>query len=77
MRKPKTDLLPQESIESKIFFIKGKRVMFDMFQLTTEEFKNLIFHFGTSRWGGTCKMPRAFTEHGILMPSSVHRIRTK
>jgi len=29
MRKPKTDLLPQESIESKIFSIRGKRVMFD------------------------------------------------
>ena len=24
-----------------------------MFQLTKEEFKNLIFHFGTSSWGGT------------------------
>ncbi|MBI4221259.1 MAG: ORF6N domain-containing protein, partial [Planctomycetes bacterium] len=29
MRKPKTSLLPQESIESKIFSIRGKRVMFD------------------------------------------------
>ena len=42
-----------------------------MFQLTKEEFKNLIFHFGISSWGGTRKMPRAFTEHGILMLSSV------
>ncbi len=42
-----------------------------MFQLTQSEFKNLIFHFGTSNWGGTRKMPRAFTEHGILMLSSV------
>ncbi|MFH1779459.1 MAG: ORF6N domain-containing protein, partial [Candidatus Omnitrophota bacterium] len=44
-----------------------------MFQLTEEEFKNLMFHFGTSSWGGTRKMPRAFTEHGILMLSSVLR----
>ena len=26
-----------------------------MFQLTQEEVKNLIFHFGTSSWGGTIK----------------------
>ena len=42
-----------------------------MFQLNKEEFKNLIFHFGTSSWGGTRKTPRVFTEHGILMLSSV------
>ena len=42
-----------------------------MFQLTKDEFKNLKFHFGTSSWGGTRKMPRVFTEHGILMLSSV------
>ena len=42
-----------------------------MFQLTPKEFKNLIFQFGTSRWGGTRKLPRAFTEHGILSLSSV------
>ena len=100
MRKPKTDLLPQESIEGKIFTIRGKRVMLDrdlaglygvatgnlnkavsrnierfpedfMFQLTKEEFKNLIFHFGTSSWGGTRKLPRAFTEQGVAMLSSV------
>lgn len=28
-----------------------------MFQLTDEEFKNLIFQSGTSRWGGTRKPP--------------------
>ncbi|NQV04591.1 MAG: ORF6N domain-containing protein [Candidatus Omnitrophica bacterium] len=44
-----------------------------MFQLTKKEFKNLKFHFGTSSWGGTRKMPRVFTEHGILMLSSVIR----
>lgn len=42
-----------------------------MFLLTKEEFNNLIFHFGTSSWGGTRKPPRVFTEHGILMLSSV------
>jgi hypothetical protein len=44
-----------------------------MFYLTGEEFDNLKFHFGTSSWGGTRKTPAAFTEHGILMLSSVLR----
>ena len=42
-----------------------------MFQLTSEEFKNLIFHFGISSWGGTRKCPYAFTENGVAMLSSV------
>lgn len=42
-----------------------------MFRLNKEEYRNLIFQFGTSRWGGTRKSPRVFTEHGILMLSSV------
>lgn len=33
--------------------------------------QNLIHHFGGSSWGGTRKLPFAFTEHGILMLSSV------
>jgi hypothetical protein len=31
----------------------------------------LKFHFGTSSWGGTRKLPRAFTEQGVAMLSSV------
>ena len=42
-----------------------------MFQLTGEEFKNLIFHFGISSWGGTRKLPYVFTENGVAMLSSV------
>jgi hypothetical protein len=44
-----------------------------MFELTKEEFTNLIFHFGRSSWGGTRKRPRAFTEQGVAMLSSVLR----
>ena len=44
-----------------------------MFQLNTEEFKNLIFQSGISSWGGTRKLPRAFTEQGVAMLSSVLR----
>jgi len=42
-----------------------------MFQLTKEEFENLMFHFGTSSWGGTRKLPYVFTEQGVAMLSSV------
>ena len=44
-----------------------------MFQLTKEEFDNLIFQFGISSWGGTRKLPYAFTEQGVAMLSSVLR----
>jgi len=42
-----------------------------MFQLTDEEFKNLIFQNGTSSWGGTRKAPHAFTEQGVAMLSGI------
>jgi len=41
------------------------------FTLTKEEFQNLRFQFGTSSWGGERYLPFVFTEHGILMLSSV------
>jgi hypothetical protein len=42
-----------------------------MLQMTTDEFKNLKFHFGISSWGGTRKLPYAFTENGVAMLSTV------
>ncbi|MDR2941891.1 MAG: ORF6N domain-containing protein [Treponema sp.] len=42
-----------------------------MFQLTEEELKNLKSQFVTSSWGGRRKLPSAFTEHGVVMLSSV------
>ena len=42
-----------------------------MFQITEKEFRNLRFQFGTSSYGGRRYLPYAFTEHGILMLSSV------
>jgi regulator of replication initiation timing len=42
-----------------------------MFELTEQEFTNLRSQFGTSSWGGTRYAPMAFTEHGVLMLSSV------
>lgn len=86
------------TIQSKIYEIRGQRVMLDrdlaelygvttgnlnkavkrnierfperfMFQLTEQEF--LIFQNGTSSWGGTRKLPYAFTEQGLAMLSGV------
>ncbi|MDD5183829.1 MAG: ORF6N domain-containing protein [Paludibacter sp.] len=41
-----------------------------MFQLTNEEF-DLIFQNGTSSWGGTRKLPYAFSEHGVAMLAGI------
>jgi hypothetical protein len=42
-----------------------------MFQLTETEFENLKSQIATSSWGGRRKSPYVFTEHGVLMLSSV------
>ncbi|MFH1128488.1 MAG: ORF6N domain-containing protein [Candidatus Omnitrophota bacterium] len=42
-----------------------------MFQLTKEELQNLMCQNGTSSWGGTRKLPYAFTEQGVAMLSGV------
>ncbi|WP_316812598.1 ORF6N domain-containing protein [Pedobacter heparinus] len=47
-----------------------------MFQLTDEEFKNLMFQNGTSSWGGTRKLPYVFAEHAVLMLSAVLKSET-
>ncbi len=44
-----------------------------MFRLTQKEFSNLRSQIVTSSWGGGRYLPLAFTEHGILMLSSVLR----
>src|ERR1044071_2079883 len=92
--------VPDEVIISKIYFIRGQKVMFDkdladlynvttgnlnksvarnkrrfpddfMFQLTDEEYQNLIFQNGISSWGGTRKLPFAFSEQGVAMLSGI------
>ena len=52
-----------------------------MFQLTMEEHQliacpNLKSQIATSSWGGSRKLPYAFTENGIAMLSSVLRSET-
>ena len=93
-------VLPDEVIMTKIFVIRGQKVMIDrdlaelygvetrrlneqvkrnisrfpkdfMFQLNDLELQNLMSQFATSSWGGVRKLPYVFTEHGVLMLSSV------
>jgi hypothetical protein len=97
-----SNLLSTEVITSKIYIIRGKKIMLDrdlaflyrtetrilnqavkrnihrfpddfMFQLSEEETKNWISQIVTSNKEkmGLRKRPLAFTEHGILMLSSV------
>ena len=42
-----------------------------MFQLTENEWQNLKSQIVTSSWGGRRKLPFVFSEHGVLMLSSV------
>ena len=42
-----------------------------MFQLSKDEWTNLRSQFVTSSWGGTRKLPFAFTEQGVAMLSSI------
>jgi hypothetical protein len=42
-----------------------------MFQVTENEMEILRSQFATSSWGGRRVLPYAFTEHGVLMLSSV------
>ena len=42
-----------------------------MFQLSKEEWENLMSQFATSSWGGTRKLPYAFTQEGVAMLSGL------
>jgi len=44
-----------------------------MFQLNQQEFDILKSQFVTSSWGGTRKLPNAYTEQGVAMLSSILR----
>lgn len=96
----KLSVIPDEVVMSKIYLIRGQKVMLDtdlselygvetkrlneqvkrnidrfpadfMFLLTRQEFENLKSQIATSSWGGRRTLPFAFTEHGVLMLSSV------
>jgi hypothetical protein len=93
-------VIPDEIVMSKIYLIRGYKVMMDddladlyevrtkvlnqavkrngdrfpndfMFQMNEQEWTNLRSQFVTSSWGGRRTPPFVFTEHGVLMLSSV------
>ena len=70
-------LVPGEIIQSKIFLIRGRKIMLDrdldefMFQLTQKEYNNLRSQFATSSWGGRRYLPYVFTDYGVAMLSSI------
>ena len=95
-------LINEETIQDRIYMIRGQKVMLDfklaeiygytttrfneqiknniekfdedfMFQLTKEEFENLMSKKSTSSWGGRRKLPKVFTEQGIYMLMTVLR----
>lgn len=63
-----TRVLNQAISRNKDRFPKGF-----MFQLTVNEYSNLISQFVISKRGGRRKMPFVFTEHGTVMLASVLR----
>jgi hypothetical protein len=79
------DLAKIYQVETKVMnqAVKRNKSRFPsefMFQLTQTEYDNLKSQFATSNlksqivtssWGGRRKLPSAFTEHGVIMLSSV------
>jgi len=70
------DLAEMYEVETRVLNQSVKRNMKRfpsdfMFQLTVEEFTNLMSQFVISSWGGTRKLPFAFTEQGIAMLSGL------
>ena len=93
-------IINKETIQNKIYMIRGQKVMLDfelaeiygyttsrfneqvknnsekfdedfMFQLTKEEFENLMSKKSISSWGGRRKLPKVFTEEGVYMLMTV------
>lgn len=71
-----SDLAQLYGVETKVLKQQVKRNIQSfpedfMFELTADEFEHLRSQIVTSSHGGTRYMPMAFTEHGVLMLSSV------
>jgi hypothetical protein len=82
------EIVLRQRIESKIYFIRGQKVMLDsdlaeLYGVKTKELnkavkrnkeiENLRSQIGTSSWGGRRYLPYAYTEQGVAMLSSVLR----
>ena len=70
------DLAEMYQVETRVLNQSVKRNMKRfpddfMFQLTKTDFNNLMSQFVISSWGGTRKLPYAFTEQGVAMLSGL------
>ena len=70
------DLARLYGVETKVLnqAVKRNRKRFPedfMFQLSHEEFNNLMSQIVTSSWGGIRKLPYVFTEQGVAMLSGL------
>jgi len=74
-KKEDLSIIPDDIISSKIYLIRGKKVMLDhdLAKLYRVETKALRSQIVTSSWGGSRYLPMAFTEQGVAMLSSVLR----
>jgi len=63
-------IIPEEVIMSKIYIIRGQKVMIDK-DLAEDEFTKLRSQIVTSSWGGQRYLPFAFTELGVLQLANV------
>jgi hypothetical protein len=63
----KNKVMQLQVIHNKIYDIRGEKVMLD-FDLADLMSQIVI---SSSKWGGTRKLPNAFTEHGVAMLASV------
>jgi hypothetical protein len=71
-----SDLAELYGVETKVLnqAVKRNQDRFPkdfMFLLSDSEWENLKSQFVTSSWGGRRTLPYAFTEHGVLMLSSI------
>ena len=65
--------IPETQVTSKIYIVRNKKIMLDRDLAELYGVEILISQIVTSSWGGTRKLPFAFTEYGVAMLSSVLR----
>lgn len=65
--------IPETLVTSKIYIVRNKKIMLDRDLAELYEVEILKSQIVISSWGGTRKMPFAFTEYGVAMLSSVLR----
>ena len=63
--------VPTARLNQQVRRNRGRFPVDFAFQVTKQEFANLMLQFATSNRGGRRKLPLAFTEHGAIMAATV------